>query len=220
MHLFDLDEYGTRFGIDMTVTDFFNAVSEASKAATSTLASRFRFGDFAPYTARRDFFEVDRMFGTGRTLNRSFSLARGFVTSGTVTAYYASSPLDLRNGDLADMVDLSDTEEDGESDHLIIDYDKGLLSVYGVELENQWVLVDYSGGFDTNSSEEYEGVPAWLSDAAMAQTALNLRFNRAFVSEDAIEDFDELKMAVSTHFSTQARTHLNAIKPVASEVGT
>lgn len=219
MHLFSLARFSQRFGIDLTVDDFENAVVEASRAATSTLASRLRFTDFDEYTARRDMFYVDRTFGDAQGFNRQFMLQRGFTSTANVTAYYSSSPVNLRNADTDLLTSIKDTAEDGESNFLVVDGNQGLLTVYGINLTGLWVLVDYDGGLSVATDDEYDNVPEWLSEAAMAQAAINLSHHRALKADDDDADFSDLRSAVVEAMSTHARIAPAALKPTASEPG-
>jgi len=139
MHLFNLHEFGQRFGVDMTTPDFNAAVTEASKAATRAIASQFRYRDFDLYTARRDVFQVNRMMATGNAQNRQFRLSRGFIDSSTgFTAYYTDNPVHIRNNETDQLTNLQDTNEDGQSDYLFIDANSGLLTVYSLDLTDPW----------------------------------------------------------------------------------
>ena len=98
MHLFNLNSFAQRFGIDMTVSDFNEAVTEASHAATRSIASQFRFRDFNTYSARRDIFRCGRMHGAGSSQHRQFRLARGFIDGVTgFTAYYTDNPVHVHD---------------------------------------------------------------------------------------------------------------------------
>ena len=221
MFLFNLQRFSERYGIDLSVGDFNNAVIEAARGATATMASRFRFTDFNEYTARRDIFACERTFGQGNTLTRSFLLARGFTSKANVTAYYATSPIHLRNADLNNMVNLEDALEDGESDMLFVDEDQGLLTVYGIDLTGLWVLVDYTGGLSIATDDEYEGVPEWLSEAAMLQAAMNLSTSKVLkIDDEDGDDFSILKDQLKTALVDHRRYHPAAVKPTASEPGT
>lgn len=216
MHLFDIAEFGTRFGIDTTVSDFREAVVEASKGATADLAARLRYRDFSAYSNRRDFFVVDRMFGVANTLQRQFLLSRGFVENATVSAVYATTPLSLRNGNTTDLKDLADLNEDGESNMLMIDGPRGILTAYGVDLTERWVMVTYSGGLDVATDNEYQTVPDWLREVAMARAALILTRNRAFRTEGE-DDTAELRETVRAAVTAHMRYAPGAAQAVATE---
>lgn len=218
MHLFNLVEFGQRYSIDTGTTDFNNAIREASRAATKTLAQRLRFGNFDAYTDRTDYFAPGRMFGNGQNVwHRQFLMSRGFVTSGTITAYYTSSPLNFRNNDTTLLNDLTDVSQDGASDRTFWDYDAGLLFVEGVDLEEHWVIVQYSGGLDVATDDEFENVPEWLRALAMTQTALFLSNNPMFQTEDGENDITILKNDQAQGFAEHARFFPSARKPNASE---
>lgn len=216
MHLFNLVSFAKQFGIDLTVPDFQEAVVEASKAATPTVASRFRYGGFDTYSNRRDVFQVRRMYDAGAAQNLSLRLSRGFVdTSASFTAYYTANPLYVRNNDTDLLTDLQDVNKDGQSDYLFIDAERGVLSVYNIDLTDQWVVVTYTGGLETASDDEYQGVPDWLSQAARAQTALMLKENRAF-SVEGDTDMKTLTGQLNALWSRHARVAGSMVLPVMS----
>lgn len=216
MYLFSITRFGQRFGIDTSVPDFVDAIQEAARAATADLASRLRFRNFDLYTARRDFFRVDRMFDQHNQANRQFVLSRGFVTPASVVAYYAASPVYLRNNDTDLLTDITDVNEDGQSNHLIVDAERGVVTTYGLELMHQWVMVTYDGGLDVATDDEFDSVPDWLAETAMAQAALYLSKNRQFKPEEG-EDLTELKNTVDRAFRSYARYYPGGLKPTASE---
>ena len=191
----------------------------AGAAATRTIASRFRFRDFDEYTARRDVFRCDRMFGAGSNQHRQFKLARGFIDGVTgFSARYSSSPLHIRNNDTTLTTDLQRVNEDSESDYLFIDADQGILSVYGLDLTDQWLVVTYNCGLSFAADGEVEDAPDWLSDAAVAQTAIFLRQNRAFQTEGGADD-KPLRDALSALETAHARAYPAAVPPTMSEPG-
>lgn len=208
MHLFRLQEFSDRYGVDLNTADFLDAVTQASAAATQDVASRFRLGPLGSYTSRRDYFFVDGMSRQGTADTAEFYLSRAFV-SGSVTALWTDSPVNVRNGDSDSYTDLSDTAGDGKSDHRALDADRGVLTVFGLNLSNLWVTVEYSGGLEVNTDDEYEGVPEWLSEAAMAQTALNLANHVMFQTEDEGNQLDELRPVLSRLFRDHARLALS-----------
>lgn len=219
MHLFNLAEFSQQFGIDMTVSDFNSAVREASKAATRAVASRFRYIDFDGYTARRDVFNVRRTFDTGRNQNTILRLSRGFIDSTTgFTAYYTSNPVYVRNADANSYTSLQDVAGDGQSDYLFIDAKRGFLTVYNIDLTDQWVVVTYNCGLTAATDDEYEDVPTWLADAARAQAALLLKQNRAFNTEGE-DDTDALRSQLHSLMQQHTRAHPSALLPTMSEPG-
>lgn len=218
MHLFNLQDFADRFGINLTVQDFHDAVQRASVAATRDMASRFRFQSFDIYPTRRDTFYVDRTFFDDGGNVCSFILSRGFVTESTIQARYTSNPIHIRNNETDSFIDLQDTAEDGKSDHLIIDADRGILSTFMVDLTRKWVVVDYSGGLSVATDDEYEGVPAWLSELAMAQTALNLANHVMFQTEDEGNDLTQLYDVIRRGFAAHARFKPEAYDPTMTEV--
>lgn len=220
MHLFNLSEFGQRFGIDMTVGDFNSAVTAASKAATRSVASQFRFQDFETYTARRDFYRVDRMMASGNQQYRQFRLARGFIdgVSG-FSAYFTDSILHVRNSDTNNLTDIQNVAGDGQSDYLTIDADQGLLTVHSIDMTGMWFVVTYNCGMDVATDDEYLDVPGWLQDAAEAQTILFLKQNRAFKTEDGSDDLRPIQESLLTLKAEHARIYPAAILPTSSEPG-
>lgn len=218
MHLFNLAEFGQRFGIDTTVQDFLNAISLASRAATQQVASRFRYETFDAFTDRTELFYVRRMFETeDRGTQARFRLGRGLTSKANITAYYSTTPLHLRNNDTSSLIDLKNYAQDGQSDALYVDGEKGFFFVHGVNLAGLWVLVTYSGGLDVASDDEYQNVPVWLQEAGMAQTALNLSKNRTFTPEDGDQSLDVLKQQLQDLWEEYGRYEPAAYKPVAYE---
>jgi len=217
MHLFSLNDFGAQFGIDLTVPDFNDAVSEASKAATRKVVSSFRLGGLDAFTSRRDVFQVRRMFDAGSAQNRDFRLSRAFIDAGdNFSAQYTANPVHVRNNETDMLTNLQDVNEDGESDYLFIDAERGILTVFNLDLTDQWVVVTYDGGLDTNTDQEYLNVPDWLSDAARAQTALLLRENRAFTVEGATE-FQTLERQIADLWSQHARLAGAMVLPTMTE---
>jgi len=220
MHLFNLNNFATRFGIDMTVLDFNNGVTQASQAATRAVASRFRFKDFEPFTNRKDVFYVDRMLGQGNLQHRQLMLSRGFInpTSG-FSALYTGNPVHARNAETSLTTDLQRVSSDGRSDYLYIDSEQGLLTTYVVDLTDQWVVVTYSGGLSVASDGVYEGVPGWMAEAAESQTALFLKQSNLFQTEEQ-EDLTSLRQNLFDLQAAHARLHLAAVPATMSEMGT
>lgn len=219
MHLFTLSEFGARFGIDLTVSDFHETVVEASKAATKSIASMMRFNDFSLSTGRRDAFRCARMFGTGAGQNRQFVLSRGFIDKNSAfRAVYTANPVHVRNNETSAFTDLEDTNEDAQSDYMFLDANQGLLTVYGLDLTDQWVVVDYDSGFTVNNADEFQGVPGWLSEAAMAQAALYVKMNPAFTTENegSTQPLSDMVRNISAAYG---RYHLGAIPATMSEPG-
>lgn len=219
MHLFNLVSFGERFGVDLSVTDFDAAVRRASIAATEDLAAQFRYETFGLYTGRVDVFNVERTFGPiGRPYNR-FLLSRGFTTKANVTAYYTTTPLNFTNLNLSGLTNLKNISEDGASDVLTVDGDRGVVTVHSVELADYWVVLSYSGGFTTATDDEFEAVPGWLSQVAMAKTAINLARHPAFTPTDeggAVATLDELKHQVRTAWQRYSRYVPDAMHPAFS----
>lgn len=209
MHLFALQTFSDRFGVDLTVADFNDAVREASRAATQDLASRFRLGPLSVYETRRDFFFVDRMSRQGTADSARFFLSRAFVTAATVLAVYSPSPVNVRNGDDDSYTDISRVANDNRSNYGALDAERGVYSVYGLNLSHQWVAVTYSGGLDTNSDSEYENVPDWLQEAALNQTALNLSRHVMFNPEEGNSDLSELRDTIARLWRDNARLALS-----------
>lgn len=217
MHLFRLADFGQRFGVDLTEPDFLSAVTRASAAATQDLASRFRYKSFASYGSRTDFFYVQDVHFQSRGEQRQFLLSRGFTSKAAITAYMTTSPLNFRNGSTDSLFSLKDVGSDGQSDHLMVDGDAGLMTVYGLDLRDQWVIATYTGGLNADTDDEYEDVPDWLSEAAMAQTALNLSRHRAFIPEEGQGDLSELSDAITRITRERWRYYPAAIRPNATE---
>lgn len=221
MHLFNLSDFGQQYGIDLTVTDFADAVAGASKAATRALASRFRLGGFDAFTGRRDVFNVRRMFDTAGNSNITLRLSRAFIDGSTgLSAYMTPTPLHIRNSDYGSMTNLQSVAGDAASDYLFIDAQRGVLTVYGVDLTDMWVVVDYNGGFEVATDDEYQGVPDWLQDAARAEAAILIKQNRAFKNEgDTDEDLNPLRKLIYDLQSEHGRYLPSAVLPTMSEPG-
>lgn len=212
MHLFRLQTFSDRYGVDLTVGDFNDAVREASRAATQDVVSRFRLGPPGTYEQRRDWFFVDRMSRQGTANLAEFYLSRAFV-SGGVTALFTPNPIHVRNGDADSYTDLSDVAEDGQSNYGALDAERGVYTVFGLNLSEQWVSITYSGGLDVNTDDEYEGAPDWLAEAAMAQTALNLSNHVMLQTEDEGNDLSQLRSVVARLYADHARFGLSSYKP-------
>jgi hypothetical protein len=73
--------------------------------------------------------------------------------------------------------------------------------------------VDYSGGLDVNTDGEYEGVPDWLREAAMAQTALNLATHTMFQTEDNNNDLRPLRDQIARVWGEHVRMKGAAYQP-------
>ena len=145
MHLFPLQSFSDRFGVDLSVVDFRVAIERSSIAAAQDVASRFRLGPLGSYGSRRDFFWVDKMSRQGTGNLAEFYLSRPFV-QGTFTAFYTPSPINVRNGSADSYTDISNTANDGLSNHGALDADRGIYNVFGLNLSEQWVVITYSGG--------------------------------------------------------------------------
>lgn len=220
MHLFNLASFAVRFGIDMSVSDFSDAVTEASKAATSAVASRFRFQDFEQYPARRDIFRCDRMFGQGNSQHRQFNLARGFIDGVTGFSIYATdSIIHVRNGDTNQLTNLQDSAQDGQSNYVVIDAEQGLVTVHSQDLTDMWVVINYTCGLPVATDDQYEQVPAWLKDAGEAQALLLLKYNRAFKTDDGVDEMRPISDSLDRLWGAHARIYPSALKPTSSEPG-
>jgi len=219
MHLFPLQTFSDRYGIDLTVPDFLDAVRQASALATQDVVSRFRLGGFAVYPARRDYFFVDSMTRQGTANVAEFYLSRPFPV-GSVTALYTPNPIHVRNGDTDSYTDISATQGDLSSNYGALDRERGVYQVFGLNLSEQWVTIEYSGGLDLNTDEEYELVPDWITEAAMAQAALNLANHVMFQTEDQANDLNQLRAVLSRAFNDHARLALSpsAYKPRFTDV--
>ena len=212
MHLFALQHFSDRFGIDLTVPDFLDAVERSSISATQDMASRLRFNSFDAYATRRDFYFVDRTYHGANANTADFLMSRAFVT-GSAVAKYATTPIHIRNGDANSFTLVADVFGDGESDHGFLNSEQGVFSTFGIELEGLWVAIEYSGGLDVNTDSEFDEVPSWLSEAAMAQTALNLSTHIMFQTEDTPSDMRQLRANLTQTYSRYARLHLAAYQP-------
>jgi hypothetical protein len=219
MHLFALQTFSDRFGVDLNTADFLDAVTQASQAATQDIVSRFRLGGIGTYATRRDYFFVDNMSRQGTANVAEFYLSRPFVY-GAVTALYMPSPVEVRNGNADGYTDISNTSGNGDSNYGALDAERGIYHVFGLNLSGQWVTVEYSGGLDLNSAMEYEGVPDWLQEVAMAQAALNLSGHVMFQTEDEGNDLSELRPQISRAVNDYAKMALapSAYKPRFSDV--
>lgn len=218
MHLFTYEDFGTRFGIDTTEPDFRDAIVKSSRAATQYLASHLRFTDFNSYTGRKDFFQVERPYGTTTGGWYHFRLSRGFTSKAQLTRVVSvTSPIQFRNNETDTQIDLTDVANDGASDHVYLNGVRGKLSVHDVSLVDRWVCVEYSGGLDVATDDNFEGVPDWLREVAMAQAAMFLQRHKAFTPEEGGGDLSELKGLVSSAFSHQGRFLPDAMDPTFSE---
>lgn len=220
MYLFPHERFGQRFGIDTSVTDFRDAVKECSRAATQDLASRLRFGDFGLYSDRREYFQIRRMFDEGTGLNCTLRLSRGFVLASNLGVKKSSNPVYLRNADDSLIINLRDVNGDGVSDYTFVDFDAGLIQLFGMELTGSWVEVSYEGGLalDDNEEKVFQGVPDWLYEAAMAQAAIYLSRNKTFAVEGG-DNLTELKEVVSRTFEQYARFNPSAVQPFSTTTG-
>ena len=217
MHLFNLGEFGKRFGIDLSVSDFKDAVTEASKAATQSLASQLRYGDFTAFDFRRDVFRVDRMFGSADSAAtyRTLRLSRGFVNEDSAFSVLSSTtPINIRYGDASSYEDLQNAFLDGRSSKVFLDPDKGLVHLYDLSLAGMWVVVEYSGGLAVNNNQQFSSVPEWMQECAQLWAALHLTRNRALQSEN--DDPDTLKAALRNMYSTNTRVNPSALLPFAT----
>lgn len=222
MHLFSLTEFGDRFGIDMTVPDFVDYVASASHAATRDIASRFRFKDFDVHATRRDVFRCGRMFGAGASQHRQFVLSRGFIEPVTgFSCRYTENFVHVRNSGISLFTDAQNVAEDGESDYVVIDAEQGVVSLYGIDLTDQWLVVDYTCGLDADSNDEAQDVPGWLADAASAKAAIFLKQNRVFQNEDenTADAIVPLRETLTSLFGGHARIYPSALLPTMAEPG-
>lgn len=215
MHLFDIMTFGYKVGVDPTVTDFYESMIAASRAATNSLAARTRFRTFDRYTQRKDYFQLSRMFGGRLRPHATLLLSRGFVDTTGITVRYASSALSLRNGDANAYFNLRDLAADGQSDRTLINSEIGTVYVEGVDLSEQWVEVAYTGGLYVASDETYEDVPGWLSEAAMHLASLNLLQNRALAPETP-PDPDPTQRQIADLVASHGRFLPYAVHPSAS----
>ena len=215
MHLLNIMEFGYKVGVDPTVTDFYESMAAASRAATETLATRMRYVSFERYTQRKDYFQLPRMFGGALMPHATLLLSRGFADTAGMTVRYASNMRALRNGDAATYFNLMDLQGDGQSDHTLINGAVGTVYVEGVELSEQWVEVAYTGGLYVASDDLYENVPGWLSEAAMAQASINLMQNRALTPENG-PDLVPIQRQLADLIAGHGRFLPQAVRPVAS----
>jgi len=219
MHLFPLQTFSNRFGVDLNTADFLYAVVQASMAATQDIASNLRLGGLGIYPTRRDFFFVDGMSRQGTANVAEFYLSRPFPV-GAFTAFYTPNPLHVRNGYADTYTDISNTAGDGASNYGAMDTQRGVYQVFGLNLSGQWVAITYSGGLDVDSNDEYQDVPDWLAEVAMAQAALNLAGHVMFQTEDEGNALSELRPQVARAFREYSRLALSpsAYKPRFTDV--
>lgn len=150
-----------------SIPDLDNAFDQGLLTATSVLESALETN--FTRQARTEYFMVEHQPNIGGADTLYLSMENGFIDSSetiTIVSNTTKNKVDTGN----DNTDLSP--------YTTWDYDKGTVYLSGVDLDNKFIKVTYTAGFEQAGDPlTYSGVPAWLERAAAMR---------------AIIEFDEL----------------------------
>lgn len=175
-----------RLGFDSTnnVNQALTAsLISASSYLSQLIRSPFDLLDYTDYFSPR--FMIQQ--GTGSVGRVNLKLKSGFVNT-TPTLAYASSMTDLASG--------ASTVLGGAGAGLVIvNSEKGVLSVSDVDLANRYISVHYNAGFnvDTSTPKVYLAVPEWLSEGAITIATTFLDENYPAYRQERNADAQALK---------------------------
>lgn len=193
-------------------TDVNNAIASALENTTPLLAALLRVKDFDAFEDREDLFFVDEpewdgVPKIGRPWNQ-LRLAQGFLSSAPAQVRAASH----RNGldTASDYDDLQDLED---YDRTVVDLEKGVVTIDDLVLENKYIRVVYSGGFDVENGV-YQDVPAWLKTMAMLHAIVLLKTNPFIRTEGNTVDFAGAAKRLALLVNEHTRVYSLAKKPI------
>ena len=166
---------------------------EALKASTPILLSDVRQEDFGRLpesgNTQTDRFLIHLMHNFAITQTRKLNLSNGFLTDDTVTV---QSRL---------MGDLTYEYEDVDPKYYSINKERGLVTLNGFDFTGHEISISYSSGFEVNEQPadwdesedgvfipEYQNVPNWLSQAAMAQAIIQIDQNNPTIRHEGKSD--------------------------------
>ncbi len=221
--------------------DVDKAILGALKAATRVLERRLRT-DFT-FAAYEDTFLIDpnriqskpsaqvssnlttprrARVGTGLFANSplyetQFHLNHGFVTSSAIADLTVKSATMIHHfGDASLESDLRDFEGDGE-DHTFTSAEDGRVYVYQIDVRGLFVRIGYNAGFTVASDDQFEGVPAWLEEAAIMHAQIMLDKNPVIRRPEGAESqISVLLHELNFIIDEKKRYHPSAISPLNS----
>jgi len=161
--------------------------------------------------SRTDTYSVFQSYRTPRgAMWTHFLTTQGFIVdAGAVTVYAANTRAELSSA--ADRVDLRDVSG---SDLVQVDSERGLVRVYDYDLSGMFVEVGYSAGF-SESGGVYDGVPAWLEQAAITRALVSVVQNPTLYSkDDNPPDVDALWRSLARQLEGKPRYEPLARKPL------
>ena len=190
------------------------AAERAVETAQQSAASLFRTA-FERVTVVDDFFPIDSLrFDSARSTE--LLLSRGLVDAGQTLTLYASA---TREG-LGAASTRTNLQSNGGVNHVILDYERGLLSVADIDISKQYVRATYTAGLtnDGGAPALYLGAPEWLRQAVRVQTLLHLDSNPVFPPASREDDSpsrtaDHLKAELGALVGDHARYVPAAWKP-------
>jgi hypothetical protein len=203
------------------VEDVNKSLASAIRTATESLASRIR-DDFTRVTVVDEFY-VERSLQSGKgRIVQFFKLGRGMIDSGETINVYAANSARKVNDASADSVrvDLQDVAEDGDSNYVRFDHERGQMNVSDYDLSGLYVRVEYTAGFtdDGGNPAVYESTPQWLQELCTLEVSRRLdqmnNFPRATRrTEEERQDTANIEAQLGDIILGHARYMPTAIKP-------
>lgn len=205
MRLASVSDLRTSMGFD-DIPDVTNAIAFALDTTTPAFEAHLRTAfDRAGVT---DTFAVGDQVWLHGTPQLRLRLSRGFVVSGSLTAWYAD-----RIESLDDSAERTEVTGD-----LTLGLEKGVASNFTLDLNRKYLRVAYQAGFtaDGDDPEMYDQaqVPDWLRTAAMLAARIELNNHPHFKSDEGTTSVAVLERRLSLLIGDKARFVPAAIDPI------
>ncbi len=237
MLLASVDAVRTELTFD-DIPDIEAIIEGALKSAGRVIASRLNT-EF-DYTARTDTFMVSptrqlsipqgqvasnlapprARVGTGLFSNSplyttEFSLNHGFLVSDSLADLTVKSATMIPHFGDADLESDLRVFEGDSLDHTFTSLEDGRVYVQQVDVRGLFVRIEYIAGFTVASDGLYDGVPGWLSRAAMLMAEIMMDRNSIIRRPEGAEGqievlLHEYKQIIDQHL----RYHPGAVKPL------
>lgn len=198
----------SRLTIGQSVPDFDTMLNRAVDAGSRTALSRARYPEPVQYSGVRDLFRV-RSFDRREPVLR---LSRGFVSS-IDAAYSASTARAALAGASGDgSVDLTDPE----TATLLVDGERGIVTLADFWASTVWIAVTHTGGLTVGGDGAYQGVPEAMQEFALGMSIMALRVNRIFTEEETFP-FDVVSRQTETQLREITRAVPGSLKPISTD---
>ena len=146
----------------------------------------------------------------------TLKLGRGFVDSGETLGVYVADTYQ----DVQDSAVRTDIGPSADVNFSMMEWEKGELKIVDYILEDTYVMVTYTAGFEDNdgSPEIYTGVPLWLKNAAELAAISALSSSAVYATAETDINLKEVHKNVETLVLSHARYMPLATKTMQSTV--